>query len=118
MLLIVYSQLFSILNFVLKSNNLPKNSKKRCVFKQILYMSHYNPWFVYFYPIFHCGLYCRAVYNAERLIFHDSFLSSNLYKEAIQVATKKQYSTYYVYTAVYAAERFVETFLSLKIGGL
>ena len=28
-----------------------------------------------FYPIFHCGLYCRAVYNAERLIFHDSFLT-------------------------------------------
>ena len=26
-----------------------------------------------FYPIFHCGLYCRAVYNAEQLIFHDSF---------------------------------------------
>jgi hypothetical protein len=34
-----------------------------------------------FYPIFHCGLYCRAVYNAERLIFHDSF-------SAIQVETK------------------------------
>ena len=46
-----------------------------------------------FYPIFHCGLYCRAVYNAERLIFHD---------------TK---------AAVYAEEWFVlqETFLSLKI---
>jgi hypothetical protein len=26
-----------------------------------------------FYPVFHCGLYCRAVYTAERLIFHDSF---------------------------------------------
>ena len=60
------------------------------------------------------------VYNAERLTFHDYFLSSNLSKEAIQVATKKQYSTYYVSTAVYAAERFVlqETFLSLKIRGL
>ena len=29
-----------------------------------------------FYPIFHCGLYCRAVYTAERLVFHDSFLSN------------------------------------------
>ena len=28
------------------------------------------------YPIFHCGLYCRAVYTAERLVFHDSFLSN------------------------------------------
>ena len=26
-----------------------------------------------FYPIFHYGLYCRAVYNAERLLFRDSF---------------------------------------------
>ena len=38
-----------------------------------------------FNPSFHCGLYCRAVYNAERSIFHDSFFTSNLYKEAIQV---------------------------------
>ena len=38
------------------------------------------------YPIFHCGLYCRAVYNAEQLIFHD-FFSSNFFKDAIQVAT-------------------------------
>ena len=30
----------------------------------------------FFYPIFHCGLYCRAVYTAERLVFHDSFLSN------------------------------------------
>ena len=36
------------------------------------------------YHIFPCGLYCREVYNAEWLIFYDSF-SSNLYK----VATKK-----------------------------
>ena len=36
-----------------------------------------------FYPIFYCGLYCRAVYNAEQLIFHD-FFSSNLYKGAIK----------------------------------
>ena len=33
----------------------------------------------------HCGLYCRSVYNEERLTFHD--LSSNLYKDAIQVPT-------------------------------
>ena len=29
-----------------------------------------------FYPIFHCGLYCRVVYNAKRLIFHDFIFSS------------------------------------------
>ena len=34
-----------------------------------------------FYTIFHCGLYCRVVYTAERLVFYD-FFSSN------QVATK------------------------------
>ena len=28
-----------------------------------------------FYPIFHCGLNCRAAYNAKWLVFHDSFLS-------------------------------------------
>ena len=26
-----------------------------------------------FHPTFHCGLYCRAVYDAEWLVFHDSF---------------------------------------------
>ena len=26
-----------------------------------------------FYPIFHCSLYCKAVYNAEQLIFYDFF---------------------------------------------
>ena len=35
-----------------------------------------------FYPIFHWALYCRAVYNAERLIFHD-FFSSHFLKDAI-----------------------------------
>ena len=44
------------------------------------YAHHYNPRFVHFYPNFHFGLYCRVVYNAERLIFHDFF------KEALQVA--------------------------------
>ena len=29
-----------------------------------------------FYPIFHCGLYCRAVNNTERLIFRDSFFAT------------------------------------------
>ena len=29
--------------------------------------------FYIFYPIFHCSLYFRAVYNAERLVFHDFF---------------------------------------------
>ena len=37
------------------------------------------------YPIFHSGLYCRAVYNAERLTFH--IFSANLYKDAIKMAT-------------------------------
>ena len=30
----------------------------------------------FFYSIFHCGLYCRAVYNVERVVFHGSFLSN------------------------------------------
>ena len=34
--------------------------------------------FYTFYPIFHCGLYCRAVYDAEWLIIHYSFISSKL----------------------------------------
>ena len=33
------------------------------------YARHYKPQFVHFYPIFHWGLYCRVVYNAEQLIF-------------------------------------------------
>ena len=43
-----------------------------------------------FYPIFYCSLYCRSVYNAEQLIFHDSFLffPNNLYEDAIQVAKR------------------------------
>ena len=28
---------------------------------------------IFFYPMFHCSFYCRAVYNAERLLFRDSF---------------------------------------------
>jgi hypothetical protein len=40
------------------------------------YAHHYKAWLAYFDPIFHCGLYCRAVYNAERLLFHS--FSSNL----------------------------------------
>ena len=36
-----------------------------------------------FNPSFHFGLYCRAVYNAERLSFRDSFFSSNFYTKAI-----------------------------------
>ena len=64
-----------------------------------------------FYPIFHCGLYCRAVYDAERLIFHDSFFHAS--------CNKKYYLTQYfiIKVVVYTAYRFVlqETFLSLKI---
>ena len=81
-----------------------------------------------FYPIFDCGLYCRAAYNAEQLIFHDSFLSNPYTKDAIEDGTtnRKDYffvvHMYYIIAAnaVYTAERFVlqETFLSLKIPGL
>ena len=28
---------------------------------RILYARHYKPQLVHFYPIFHCGIYCRAV---------------------------------------------------------
>ena len=32
---------------------------------QIPYAGHYKPRLVYFCPIFHCGLYCRAVYITD-----------------------------------------------------
>ena len=35
--------------------------------KYVPYARHYNPRFVYFYPIFHCGLYCRAVSVTDNL---------------------------------------------------
>ena len=43
-------------------------------FKNLLYI---------YYPIFHCSLYCRAVYDAERLIFHDSFFHPSRNKKYI-----------------------------------
>ena len=43
------------------------------------YARHYKPRLVYFLPpFFHCGLYCRVIYKAERLIFHDSFLDAKV----------------------------------------
>ena len=33
---------------------------------------------MFFYPIIHFDLHYRAVYNAERLIFHDSFLQQKI----------------------------------------
>ena len=36
-----------------------------------------------FYSIFQCGLYCRAVYNAERLIFHDSFFAKEQNRHSV-----------------------------------
>ena len=76
----------------------------------------YKPWLLYFLPhcIFHCGLYCRAVYNAERLIFHDYFFATKNQTEAVSfyICIKE--------AVVYNAVRFVlqETFLILKICGL
>ena len=53
------------------------------------------------------------------LFFHQTFIrkTSKLQEKNFFVV---KYSIYYVYTAVYAAERFVlqQTFLSLKICGL
>ena len=40
---------------------------------QIPYASHYNPRFVFFYLIFHCGSYSRAVYIAEWLVLQGNF---------------------------------------------
>ena len=40
------------------------------------------------YPIFHCGLYYRAAYNAERLSFHDFFFSYNIYTKTEQKTEK------------------------------
>ena len=56
-----------------------------------------------FYPIFNCGLYCRAAHNAERLIFHDYFCSFkhyNFYKDAIQFETKDTIFLWYLLTSV------------------
>ena len=39
-----------------------------------------------FYPVFNCGLYCRAVNSAEQLVFHNSFF-------LIQVTTTKKKTT-------------------------
>ena len=39
----------------------------------------------FFYPIFHCGLYSRAVYAAERLVLPDSFFICSL--TALQIHT-------------------------------
>ena len=33
----------------------------------LLYVRHYKPRLVYFYPIFHCGLYFRAASIADKL---------------------------------------------------
>ena len=37
-----------------------------------------------FHPIFHCGLYSRAVYNAEQLTFHGCCFSSNQVSKKIE----------------------------------
>ena len=54
-------------------------------FEKFIYQTHaiINRRLYIFYPIFHCGLYCRAVYNAERLIFHGSFFSKSRQKNGI-----------------------------------
>ena len=93
-----------------------------------------------FYPIFHCGLYCRAVYNAEWLIFHDSFFTTKnriSYFFAYCTYILSTYISFFVFfhlhwkviypkvkkrgnimrkVVVYNSERFVlkEIFLSLK----
>ena len=73
----------------------------------------------FFHPIFHCSLYCRAVYNAEWLILHDSFFSSQNKKwnSALFLLYLKKVA---VHWDVYAAERFVlqESFLKPKIRDL
>ena len=61
-----------------------------------------------FYLIFHCGFYCRSVYDADKVIIE---------KSRGEVSLMEHFCTK---AAVYTAERFVlqETFLSLKIRGL
>ena len=55
------------LNYCNKKWEIPGKKRKiiQCN-KYIRYARHYKPRLVY--PIFHGGLYCRAVYNVERLI--------------------------------------------------
>ena len=56
------------------------------------YARHYKPRLVYFLPLFYCGLYCRVIYKAERLIFHDSFLDAK-----VAAKNRKDYPTFFLY---------------------
>ena len=54
---------------------------------KLQYARQYKPQLVFFTP------FVTAAYIAERLIFNDSFLPSNLYKDAIQ---KVVHTTFYL----------------------
>ena len=43
------------------------------------YAHHYKPRLIFFYPIFHCGYYCRAAYNAQQLILQETFLKLKIH---------------------------------------
>ena len=53
-----------------------------------------------FYPIFHCSLYCRAVYNAEQLMFH--IFLSYLYKDATKNRIDTTFLLYILHTCITA----------------
>ena len=71
------------------------------------YARNYKPQLVYFLPIFHFGLHCRAVYNVERLIFH-VFFSSYIYKDAIQVARKVEQSILLFFCTWYVISMYIK----------
>ena len=55
----------------------------------IPYARHYNPRFVFFYPIFHCGLFCRAVYTSQRFILQSGQYFMTLHLCEIWTAAAK-----------------------------
>ena len=64
----------------------------------------------FFYPIFHCGYYCREACTAERLIFHNYFFPSNLYKNAIQ----KEYRNRLFCCTMYIHITYIHTSIDQK----
>ena len=60
------------------------------------YARHYKPRLVYFLPLFSLRLYCRVIYKAELLIFHDSFLDAK-----VAAKNRKDYPTFLLYIQSY-----------------
>ena len=121
-----------------KSDDWKGSSDKRCICHDVTslkihtlvikqtscYDKHETRGLYLFYPIFHCGLYCRVAYNAEWLSFHESFFCSylSLYCRAVcNVWVKKTWTNPSSVSKLRFVQFFLtqtlsqETFLSFKI---